>query len=144
MIDDYMKRNHNTDVRFFQLMEFYKVYGIGLDKTMNLTKARAEAILTSMVCLHFLYLYAIQHRTSSRFTMTHCEHACSVLARSAPPSLPSTGMWPPATTCPTDTSTCFWTTTCFVETRWHWMPRFQMKTTTMTLSPPPRHSAFTL
>ena len=63
VIDDYMKRNHNTDVRFLQLMEFYKVYGIGLDKTMNLTKARAEAVLTSMVCLHFLFLCAVQRRT---------------------------------------------------------------------------------
>ena len=51
LIDDYMKRTHKTDVRFFQLMEFYKVYGIGLEKTMGLTKARAEAVLTSMVGL---------------------------------------------------------------------------------------------
>ena len=50
MIHDYMRRNHRTDVRFFQVMEFYKVYGIGLDKTLGLSKARAEAILNNMVC----------------------------------------------------------------------------------------------
>ncbi|KAK9827574.1 hypothetical protein WJX74_011054 [Apatococcus lobatus] len=48
LIDTFMKEKRHGDIRFFQMMEFYKVFGIGLDQTMSLSKARADAILTQL------------------------------------------------------------------------------------------------
>ena len=48
LINEYQKKNGFGDIKFFQIMRFYKM-GIGLDKSLPLSQAKAEKIYDTMV-----------------------------------------------------------------------------------------------
>ena len=49
LINEYQKKNRFGDIKFFQIMRFYKLLGIGLDKSLPLSQAKAEKIYDTMV-----------------------------------------------------------------------------------------------